>query len=161
MVDRSQLVSIFRELGARDPEEWADSEINEDIPQLARFLFLKGCWDVIVPDTDTSWIDNVLQNFPETSGQPFAGGAHAIRRMLAQGCTKADIAELVRCFQAELLLGICYLMADAGSVEGNEEHANWALVELDEDGCPKRPISGLHESVLETDPSGREMRPKR
>ncbi len=160
MVDKSQLVSIFRELGARDPEDWADSEISEDIPQLARFLFLKGCWDVIAPDGDTSWIDNVLENVPESSDEPFAGQAHAIRRMLAKGCTRADIAELVRCVQAELLFDICYLMEDPDSVKGNREYVNWAFVELDEEDAPTRTIAGLYESVLETDPSGREMRPK-
>jgi hypothetical protein len=34
------------------------------------------------------------------------------------------------------------------------------LFEVSEDGTPGRPIGGLHESVLETDPTGREMRPK-
>ena len=32
--------------------------------------------------------------------------------------------------------------------------------EVDEGGQPLHPIDGLHESVLDTDPTGREMRPK-
>jgi hypothetical protein len=37
----------------------------------------------------------------------------------------------------------------------------WGLFELDGEGNLGRPIGGLIESVLETDPSGREMRPRR
>jgi hypothetical protein len=36
----------------------------------------------------------------------------------------------------------------------------WGLFEVSEDGKVGRPIQGLHESVLQTDPTGREMRPK-
>jgi len=38
----------------------------------------------------------------------------------------------------------------------------WGLFQLDGDGTPVPPcIGGLHESVLETDPTGREMRPRK
>jgi hypothetical protein len=36
-----RLTEIFKEGGAIDPESWASSEIEEGIPQLARFNFLK------------------------------------------------------------------------------------------------------------------------
>jgi hypothetical protein len=36
----------------------------------------------------------------------------------------------------------------------------WVLAQVDEDGDLIGPIGGLHESVLETDPTGREMRPR-
>ncbi len=156
---KETLSSIFRSLGATDPEQWAESEINEGIPQLARFLFLKGCWDRIVRDGDTSWIDNVLKNVHETSEESFAGGTHAIRRIIADGASKEDISELVRNTQAEFLFEICYLLGDSRGVDGNDNYAEWALMTLDEDGNPEREIGGLHESVLGTDPTGREMTP--
>ncbi|MCP4385018.1 MAG: hypothetical protein GY798_27005 [Hyphomicrobiales bacterium] len=42
-----ELSAIFKALGADDPEGWAGSEIRENIPQLARFLFLRQAWDRI------------------------------------------------------------------------------------------------------------------
>jgi hypothetical protein len=36
----------------------------------------------------------------------------------------------------------------------------WALVRLDAKGKPIESIPGLHESVLELDPTGRSMRPR-
>ena len=158
---KDELITVFRTLGARDPEEWAQSEIEEGIPQLARFLFLKGCWDRIVLDGDTEWIDNLLNNVPESSDDPYAGGAHAMRRMIDAGAAKEDISELVRASQAEFLAELCYLMEDSYGVDGNKDYVNWAFVSLDEDDNPVQIIGGLHESVLETDPTGREMRPTR
>jgi hypothetical protein len=35
----------------------------------------------------------------------------------------------------------------------------WQLMRTNDDGDCLGPIGGLHESVLETDPTGREMRP--
>jgi hypothetical protein len=158
-MNKDDLTSILRDLGADDPESWANSEVNENIPQLARFMFLKGAWQQIVPDDDTTWIDNVLQNVPADSNDPFAGAAHSMRAMLDAGISKSVIAQLVRAMQAEFLSGLCYMMDDPGSVEGNDEYVDWSFVELDSDGNTGRTINCLHESVLETDPTGREVRP--
>ena len=62
--------------------------------------------------------------------------------------------------QAQLLFGLCYLIDDPGELEEEIEGLSWALVELDTEGAVLHQIGGLHESVLETDPTGREMRPK-
>lgn len=39
--DLKSLTEIFRQAGAKDPESWASSQIEEGINQLARFSFLK------------------------------------------------------------------------------------------------------------------------
>ncbi len=158
-MNKDELTSIFASLGADDPESWADSEVSENIPQLARFMFLKGAWQRIVTDDDTQWIDNVVLNVPPDSNDPYAGAAHAIRQMIDAGVSKSVIAQLVRATQAEFLCDLCYMLADPSSVEGNDGYVDWSLVELDADGNPARHINGLHESVLETDPTGREVRP--
>lgn len=159
-MNKDELIKIFSDLGANQPEIWAESEVEEGIPQLARYLFLKGCWDNIVPDDDANWIDNIIDNTPEDSHEPFAGTAHALRRLLAIGANRADISAVVRGMQAEFLHSLCYQLDDPGAVAGNQ-YVRWALMELDDQaGLPKREINGLHESVLETDPTGREMRPR-
>ena len=77
------------------------------------------------------------------------------------GASREDIVDLTRGMQARLLFDICYLLADPSILESSVEDLGWALVETDEDFEPTgETISGLHESVLDTDPTGREMRPR-
>ena len=159
-MNKDDLISIFRSLGADEPESWAESEVGENMPQLARFMFLKGAWQQVVSEDDTTWIDNILRNVPANSSDPYAGAAHSIRRMVDAGTTKSDIAQLVRAMQAEFLFALCYMMDDPSSVEGNDDYVDWSFMELDADGNTCRTINCLHESVLETDPTGREVRPK-
>ena len=123
-------------------------------------MFLKGAWQLVVSDEDTSWIDSLLQNVPSGSSDPFADAAHSIRAMLDAGVSKSVIARLVRAVQSEFLSDLCYMMDDPGSIEGNDECVDWSLIENDDDGNPGRIINGLHESVIETDPTGRECEPK-
>lgn len=158
-MNKSELTDIFSKLGADDPEEWAESQIEEGIPQLARYIFLKGCWDNIIKDGDTSWINNQIDNTPVDSREPFSGIAHALRRLLDSGADPKDLIDLVRGAQAELLFSFCNQLDDPDSVEDNQ-YVNWGLVQLDDDDQPTNFISGLHESVLETDPTGREMTPR-
>lgn len=164
MKDLAKLTAIFKALGARDPEGWARSEVNEGINQLTRFLFLRAAWKLVVPDRDTKWIDGALR--PTTPNAPLSGLAPALERLLAKGTDRADVHEVVRCMQYELLFSLCYLLEDptwayedTGELRPELEKIAWGLFEVDEDGEPGRPIGGLHESVLDTDPSGREMRP--
>lgn len=153
-----ELAGIFDELGAPDPQSWASSEINEGINQLGRYLFLKGAWDLVVDDEDTSWMELKIQRTPPDGDGPFDGVAHALQRLLAGGADKQDLNQLIRGMQGQLLFGLCYLLDDSGSVDGNT-YQKWRLFEVEAESAAARPISGLHESVLETDPTGREMRP--
>lgn len=104
-------------------------------------------------------MDRVIAQTPVDSNAPFAGTAHALRRLLDAGADRSDLQTVVRGMQAELVFDLCYLLADPGVVEGNDI-VDWGLFELDENDEPGREITGLHESVLETDPTGREMRPE-
>jgi hypothetical protein len=62
--------------------------------------------------------------------------------------------------QAQFLFSLCYLLDDPMLTEEELSDFGWGLFEVDTDGRPvPRCIGGLHESVLETDPTGREMRP--
>lgn len=84
-MDRTELIDVFTRLGAKDPQSWAVSEIDEGIPQLARYLFLKGAWNAVVGDGDSSWIEQVIENTPAESSAPYSGTAHALRHLLAAG----------------------------------------------------------------------------
>jgi hypothetical protein len=158
-MDQSSLADIFRKLGADDPESWARSQIREGIPQLARFLFLRQAWRAIVSDGDSKWIDWRIARAETNPDEPYAGIGHALKELRARGATDKELTDLVRGMQAELLFQFCSLLDDPGDVEPEVASISWALVQTDEHGNVVATIGGLHESVLETDPTGREMRP--
>jgi len=158
-----ELAAHFRALGAYDPEGWARSQVQEGIPQYVRFVFLRQAWKSIIGDGDTSWIDPAIQDSKRRPRGPGAGIGPALERILAAGVKREDIAEIVRVMQWKVLFHISYQLADPGVVEYPREEmpkVNWELFEVNEAGQPLQPIDGLHESVLDTDPTGREMRPQ-
>ncbi len=158
-----RLTEHFHAMGAFDPKSWAKSQLEEGIPQFAKLVFLRSAWEHVVTEDDTSWIDPTIQEAERGPRGPGAGAGPALKRMLAAGASREDITEVVRVRQWEVLAGIAYLLSDPGIVEYPSEdlpRVNWTLFEVDEDGEPLHPIDGLHECVLDTEPSGREMRPK-
>lgn len=158
------LTRVFRHLGADDPEGWARSQVREDIPQLHRFLFLRQAWRQVIGEDDDGWIDNRIAAYQRHPDEPYAGAGRALERLLALGADRADIVDLVRAMQAELLFGFCYQLDDPDLYGDTEERVStlgWALVATDAEGEPtSQVIDGLHESVLEMDPTRREMRPR-
>jgi hypothetical protein len=159
-MELKELTGLFEKLGARDPEGWAESQIDEGIPQLARFLFLRQAWRAVVAENDSAWIGAAISRAESHPAEPYAGVGHALRSLRARGATDAELTDLARGMQAQLLFQLCYLLEDPGELEPEVSDVSWSLVQVDEDGDVLANIGGLHESVLETDPTGREMRPR-
>lgn len=159
--DFNELVAKFRLLGVSDPEAWARSQTSEGINQLHRALFLRQAWAKVIPEADDSWIDIEANAAEQAAAIPFAGVGLALRRLLDAGAQRRDLVDLVRGMQARLLVDFCYLLDDPAVVEPELDGVGWCLVETNDDFEPtENSIGGLHESVLETDPAGREMRPR-
>ena len=158
--DIAELAKRFKALGARDPHGWASSQVREGIPQLGRYLFLRQAWALIVAEDDQSWIRAWISSAEREPDAPYAGGGLALKRLKGLGATDDDLTDLVRAFQAELLFGFCYLLDDPDLREPEAADMAWQLFQLGPNEEILEPISGLHESVLETDPTGREMRPR-
>src|SRR5260221_5821202 len=163
-----ELRSIFKKLGAKDPKSWAQSEINEGFPQLARFVFLRQAWEkCVIREDDPSWIGLKPQHPGEHPGdsehpdEPCGGRGAALNRLLMKGIDPKDLLEVILAGQYESLFALCYLLSDPGGLEPEIADVAWKLFEVDEEGQPNREMGGLHESVLSMDPTGREMRPKR
>ena len=164
-----ELRRAFQALGAEDVEDWVTSQLREGIPQLHRFLFLQKAWSSIPDERNHAWIDYVIAAAERRPDDPYAGAGHALRRLRALGAADEDLTELVRAQMAELLFSICYLMEDPGYMSDERQRlpdllptldrVNWGFFALDEDDRPIQPVGGLHESVLETDPTGREATP--
>ena len=160
MANLEQLTELFRKLGASDPEGWASSQVSEGINQLGRFLFLRQAWRSVVDESDDSWIQDQIDRSSRQPGAPCSGIGPALQSLRALGANPQDITDVVRVMQYELLFDLCYLVDDPGLVEEEVQDVSWALIQLNEEGEAVGEIAGLHESVLGTDPTGREMRPR-
>jgi hypothetical protein len=115
-------------------------------------------------DGDTEWIQHRIGASRRKPNEPGAGSGHALRRLLSSGARPQDIAELVRVMQWETLVTVIDLIDGIPLVTYPSEEVarvEWALFRVDEDGAPVGRIAALHESILETDPAKREMRPVR
>jgi hypothetical protein len=152
------LTELFRKLGARNPEGWARSQHNEGIDQLARFVFLRQAWKAVVSPDDVSWIDRTIESVKRRPSEPGAGIGPALEHLLAAGADREDIHEIVRVMQFELLFSLCYLIDDPGDLEPELADLSRRLVRTNEQGKTIGTIGSLHESVLETEPTGHEMR---
>ena len=146
-----ELTALFAKYGAKAPECWARSQLDEGIPQLQRFLFLRQAWSQVVRNGDEQWIQSLIQNAERSPGEPVAA---AVQRCLEKGVSAQDLTDIVRGVQAEFLFGLCYLLDDPMFTEAELQNFSWGLFEVDEDGDPIGPrIFALHESVSETDPA--------
>lgn len=156
----AKLTALCTKLGAPDPAGWACSQVTEGIPQLARFVFLREAWRRVLAEDDVAWIDATIAATEADPGAPFAGVGAALARLRAQGAGDADLTEVIHGMQAATLFSFTRLLDDPGELEPEVADVAWALVQISPDGEVLGQISGLHESVLETDPTGREMRPR-
>jgi hypothetical protein len=154
------LTALFRKLGASDPASWASSQKDENIPQLQRYLFLRQAWRKVVSEGDAAWIDREIEHAARDPDAPFAGVGRAILRLRALGASDEDLTDLVRGMQAQVLFSFCYLLGDPGDLEDEVADVEWGLFQIDQDGQPVEALDLLHEDVLGTDPTGREMRPR-
>jgi hypothetical protein len=160
--DHQGLTELFRKLGARDPEQWASSQLSEGIPQLQRFLVLREVWKLVISDSDYHWMDAAIERAKERPHEPFAGVGVALKRVLDGGATREDMTEIVRGEQVRLLFDVLCLIDGSGPkhLEDEVRDFDYRLFQTNHEEAPVLLIGGLHESVLETDPTGREMRPK-
>jgi hypothetical protein len=143
-----RLAESFRACGCDAPDDWVRSEIDEDFAQLARFIFLRLLWD----DQLQPWRDpSTLERFT------------AAKELLESG---AD---------AETMLHLCGLVASYAvwrtltlldgvwitDLPSDLDLPRWRLMEVNpvSDELTGRDLGGLHESIREVDPEGRDGDP--
>ncbi|MFI8515128.1 hypothetical protein ACIGHB_28775 [Streptomyces sp. NPDC085460] len=125
-----------------DPQDRVRSEIDENQPQLARFLLLRSLWRGAID----GWAD------PEALEQ-----VAAARRLLDAGADRRDLELLARAVAYEAVFVTVDELDCGTDVNVSGVDVGWAVVESGEDGTPTgRRLSGLHEDLLTMDPSGRD-----
>lgn len=129
---------------------------------MLRFLFLKNAWNAVLAEGSNTWIEEEIRGSAARPSAPYAGLGQALARCKALGVADDDLTDIARSLQAQMLFSIGYLLGAGPSEEHTTlQDISWGLFQIDEDGLPTgRQIGGLHESVLEFDPTGREMRPR-
>ncbi|MEU4272955.1 hypothetical protein [Streptomyces sp. NPDC026092] len=132
----------FEALGAADAPDWARSEIDDNQPQLARFVLLRSLWRGAID----GW-----------AGPGALEQVAAARRLLDAGADKDDLVLLARAVAYEAVFAVVDELDCGGDVNVSSTDVGWAVVESGEDGSPTgRLLSGLHEDLLTMDPSGRD-----
>ena len=171
-----ELAGTFRDLGAGEPEVWAASEVEDDIPQLARFLFLRRLWRSagqwkLPPETwfaepeqtdaaaeedddEPTLVSASADEAGDEDAEPaFLAAQQAVERILAAGADPRDLREVARAI-------FLHTAFDAVSTvdEGHDPHAGegmpgWLLTEVGGDlVLTGRVIPDLHEDLLTTEP---------
>ncbi len=153
MTELDRLTALFRALGADgDAPDWAESEAEEGLPQLARYRFLRTVWQ----DVD-AWGAEAPRWVAAYRSDGVAAGA--VDRALAAGLTPEDLGELAREVARETAFGMLYALADPtdGSLPAEIEAQlpGWRLAELDPAGEPTgRHLDALHEDFADVEPKG-------
>jgi hypothetical protein len=135
-----ELTRRMEELGAPDPAGRAASEAREDIPQQARYLFLRAIWPQNIEPYGT---EQIIRRFP--------AGA----RLLEAGASLDDLSTLLRAIAYEVAFGLVDRIDDGHDHDAPDDSPGWRLVEtVGQDAITGRVVAGLHEDLLTLDPSG-------
>lgn len=171
------LVEKFRAVGAEQPEEWAASEVEDDIPQLARFLFLRRLWrgarqwklppaewfaevepDELPVDEED---DDEPTLVPSSNGEvadedaepPFLAAQQAVQRILAAGADPDDLKEVARAIFLHTAFDVVATVDDGHDPEAGDGMPGWLLTEVGGDlVLTGRVIPDLHEDLLTAEP---------
>jgi len=154
-----QLTEVFQKTGAPQPEDWARSQLEEGIPQLAVYCFTKSLWEGVVDENDPDWIDEQIEASAKWPHGECAMAGPALTEMLSRGVSREAITDLVRVMQYQTLFHVCVLI-DGASVP-DLPVKDWTLYQTDDEGKPLDIIQGTHEVLVSLDPTGRELGPRR
>lgn len=136
------LCEQLKAAGATDPKSWVKSELQENIPQVARFLVLKGLTDIY---------HDVDENIGEMD--IYSDEVTDVYQKLASQLDNQELKRLLH-FYGKSVIGKVIDMLDQGYLYDVNTKVGWSLMELNEQGeTTDRLIQGLHEDFLEFDES--------
>jgi hypothetical protein len=181
------LAATFRELGSGEPEEWALSEVEDDVPQLARYLFLRRMWrsadewrlppdqwfagrdeDEAEPvaeedDDEPTLVSTSAEEADagdEDADPPFLAARQAVARMLAAGVDPEDVKELARAVFVHAFYDAVRTLDEGFDPLAPEGTPGWLLTEVGGDlTLTGRMLENLHEDLFTTEPDQGEQPP--
>lgn len=174
------LAAQFRALDAEEPEAWALSEVEENIPQLARFIFLRRLWrgaeewtlppeewfaerapepsddedDDDGEDADPSALVAEADGDADGDAEPaFQDAQQAVRRILAAGADPKDLMEVARAIFLHAAFDAMQTVDEGYDPEAGEGMPGWLLTEVGGDlMLTGRMLDRLHEDLFTTEP---------
>lgn len=149
---RAHLTRVFTALGAAEPAGWADSEADEDIAQLARFLFLRGVRQAVKRWEQPGAVEQLLAD-PQNPA--------ALAQFEAAGVEPRTLALFARQVAHATAFDLAYRLADPDFVDHDPEDPDgyppkelrdelpgWCLMETTPTGeHTERHLDGLHEEI--------------
>lgn len=172
------LAEKFRAAGAEEAEAWALSEVEDNIPQLARYLFLRRLWRSAdewdlppgewfadrdpepsdeAEDADDEDADEAVgeaESAEDEDAEPaFLAAQQAVRRLLAAGADPEDLREVARAVFAFTAFDALQTVDEGHDPEAGEEMPGWFLAEVGGDlVITGRVLDHLHEDLFTTEP---------
>lgn len=171
-----QLADTFRRLGAEEPAAWAASEVEDGIPQLARFIFLRRLWrgadewmqppadwfaerepdpaDAEEEDDDEATAESPVADEDEADAEPaFLAAQQAVQRMLAAGADPEDLKEVARAVFLHAVFDAVQTVDEGHDPHAAEGMPGWLLTEVGGDlVLTGRMLDRLHEDLFTTEP---------
>lgn len=152
MTEIDKLTGLFEALGADDAPGWAESEAEENLPQLARYRFLRMVWQDIDAWSSAAphWVEAYRKEGPASG---------AVERALSLGLTPDELGEVAREVARETAFGLLHGLDDPADgdlpPEVQAQLPGWRLAELSPQGEPTgRVLGALHEDLGEVEPLG-------
>lgn len=143
------LTSAFEELGVKDAESWARSEVEVGLPQLATCLFLALANAPIDRLSEPRALRQLLEGVAQ---KPVV---EALGRLLSTSSAE-DVLQVLRWSLRAYLNELCFLLDDTAAMRFPREPKNhlltetsWGLFRTNETGQPVAQMGGLHEVVFE------------
>jgi|SRR5699024_2385869 len=132
------LCEQLKAAGAKTPSSWANSELQEDIPQFARFLILKGLTNIYQDvQGNITEIDNGSEDVLNTE--------HILSSLIHE----ERLQKLLYSY-GKSIIGRVIDLLDEGYLDEVNGQVGWALIELNQQGSTTdRLLQGLHKDFLE------------
>lgn len=155
-----RLIAILERFGANNPVSWVSSEMRENIPQVARFLFLHEVRSQLINKFNYRRIldEDEANLHPEEIEMK---GDEAHNRLLNAGANPDDLERVARaaaCMAVQEFIGLLDGLLES-EAEDIEDAPRWILAEvagpIGQAKLSGRCLDGLHESfysLYQTDP---------
>ncbi|MDR0524705.1 MAG: hypothetical protein LBG90_02395 [Spirochaetaceae bacterium] len=132
------LVIRLEKAGAKNPLQWAFSEIKENIPQFGRFLVLKRLFEITKSPKENV---SMASDFDDEIEDKFS----EISKIIGE----EKFLDFLLSFSKGIMYNVTELF-DEGNRNMEEDKVNWILLKTDENGKhSEQIIQGLHEDFLE------------
>ncbi len=147
-----RLIAILERFGADDPASWVSSEMREDIPQVARFLFLHEVRTKLIGNFGSrKSADTDSKRHPD---EIMAAGNDARNRLIKSGVSADDLDRVAHAAACESVFDFISLLdgLEESEIDDLEDAPRWVVAEvagpIGESKLTGRCLDGLHESII-------------